>query len=94
MAYYLLFEDATGYALFEIVEAEGIGGDAPGAQTSVLDPKQFSKMVKMKAFVPFASAEEALGNINDLTEGKLRIAGRTRMVAVRCAVSVSCCRHP
>jgi len=71
MAYYLLFEDATGYALFEIVEAEGIGGDAPGAQTSVLDPKQFSKMVKMKAFVPFASAEEALGNINDLTEGIL-----------------------
>ena len=27
-------------------------------------------MVKLKAFVPFKSAEEALANINDISEGE------------------------
>ena len=66
---YLLFEDATGYALLEMVEGEEIAGALVKVQECVLDPRHFGKMVKLKAFVPFSSAEEALGNINDLTEG-------------------------
>ena len=65
---YILFEDATGYALFDVVEAEDIGLEA--VQESVTELKRFGKMVKLKAFVPFTSAEEALANINDVTEGE------------------------
>jgi len=68
---FLLFEDATGFALFEVVEAEDIGSALEKVQDSVLELKRFGKMVKLKGFVPFTSAEEALGNINDITEGIL-----------------------
>jgi nucleolar protein 56 len=69
MVNYLLFEDATGYALFDVVEAEDIGSALEKVQQSVTELKRFGKMVKVKAFVPFKSAEEALSNINDITEG-------------------------
>ena len=69
MADYLLFENATGYALFDVVEAEDIGANLEKVQESVLELNRFGKMVKLKAFVPFKSAEEALANINDVTEG-------------------------
>lgn len=69
MCDYLLFENATGYALFEVIEAEDIGTNLEKVQDSVLDLTRFGKMVKLKAFVPFKSAEEALANINDISEG-------------------------
>ena len=69
MCDYVLFENATGYALFEVIEAEDIGTNLEKVQESVLELTRFGKMVKLKAFVPFKSAEEALANINYITEG-------------------------
>lgn len=69
MCDYVLFENATGYALFEVIEAEDIGTNLEKVQDSILELSRFGKMVKLKAFVPFKSAEEALANINDISEG-------------------------
>jgi len=68
---YLLFENSTGYALFEQVEVDEIAMQLEAVQDSVLELGKFGKLVKLKAFVAFASAEEALGNINDISEGIL-----------------------
>ena len=81
MADYLLFENATGYALFDVVEAEDIGANLEKVQESVLELNRFGKMVKLKAFVPFKSAEEALANINDVTEGAPPPAPPPRLAA-------------
>jgi nucleolar protein 56 len=62
---FLLFESAAGYALFERVSAEEI---TPKAE-DVLDLKKFSQIVKLKAYLPFESAETALENINAISEG-------------------------
>jgi len=68
---YLLFETASGYALFERVNSEEIGVKLDEVQQSVLDLKRFSQMVKLKAFCPFTSAENALENINAISEGEV-----------------------
>jgi hypothetical protein len=38
-------------------------------QASIADMARFSRLVKFKAFQPFKSAEEALNNINSISEG-------------------------
>jgi nucleolar protein 56 len=40
-------------------------------QASIADLSRFSKLVKLRAFQPFTSAENALQNINDVSEGIL-----------------------
>jgi len=62
---YLLFESASGYALLERTAAEEI---TPRAE-DVTDLKKFSAIMKLKAFLPFESAESALENINAISEG-------------------------
>jgi len=62
---YLLYESASGYALLERTAAEEI---TPKAE-DVLDLKKFSAIVKLKAFLPFESAESALENQNAISEG-------------------------
>ncbi len=69
MALYLLMESAAGYALFERVESEEIGMQLPRVQEVVTDLARFSKVIKLKAFIPFPSAEAALENINSVSEG-------------------------
>jgi nucleolar protein 56 len=71
MVFFLLFESAVGYALFERLESEEIGDQTDSMQESFKDFKRFSKLVKLTAFQPFASAEEALENCNDISEGIL-----------------------
>ena len=71
MANYIMFESASGYGLFEIKESEEIASIDDEVQASVLDMTRFSKLVKMKAFCPFKTAEEALNNINSVSEGVL-----------------------
>ena len=66
---YLLFESASGYALLNVVEVEAIGGMTGEAQDSLLDLERFSRMVKLHAFQPFASAADALRNINNVSGG-------------------------
>lgn len=65
---YVLHESASGYALVEVVEFEQIGSQLQEAQKAVTDLARFSRAVKLKAFQPFQSAEEALENINLVSE--------------------------
>jgi nucleolar protein 56 len=65
---YVLFEAASGYALVEVVEFEQIGSSTEQVQQTVADLQKFSRLVKLKAFYPFESAEEALSNINAISE--------------------------
>ena len=39
-------------------------------QEAVQDLSKFSRMVKLKSFLPFTSAGEALQNANDVSEGE------------------------
>eukprot|EP01102_Stenamoeba_stenopodia_P016553 TRINITY_DN579_c0_g3_i1.p1 TRINITY_DN579_c0_g3~~TRINITY_DN579_c0_g3_i1.p1 ORF type:complete len:528 (-),score=229.30 TRINITY_DN579_c0_g3_i1:134-1717(-) len=68
---FVLFESASGYALFERLQAEEIGEVTEKVQESIADFSRFSKMVRLKAFVPFLSAENALENLNDVAAGNL-----------------------
>ena len=65
---FVLFESASGYALVEVVEFEEIGSTTKEVQETVADLKRFSRCVKLKAFCPFESAEQALANINAVSE--------------------------
>jgi nucleolar protein 56 len=71
MALYLLYESASGFALLEQLEGEEIAIEADDVQKSVQDMKKFSQIVKLRAFIPFSSAENALECCNDISEGVL-----------------------
>mmetsp|Transcript_29788 Transcript_29788/g.74944 ORF Transcript_29788/g.74944 Transcript_29788/m.74944 type:complete len:449 (+) Transcript_29788:129-1475(+) len=71
MSLYVLFENASGYALFEQTESDEIGQLLEEMQDAMCELSRFSKVIKLKAFMPFKSAEEALESINDLSEGVL-----------------------
>mmetsp|Transcript_70679 Transcript_70679/g.188460 ORF Transcript_70679/g.188460 Transcript_70679/m.188460 type:complete len:439 (-) Transcript_70679:409-1725(-) len=62
---YLLFESAAGYALILRKEFDGRANDE-----ELLDAKVFTKAVKLVAFQPFATAEEALEQINAMVAGE------------------------
>ena len=66
---YVLYEAASGYGLFEIVEAEAVGSLLAQVQEAVLDAKKFCSIVKLKAFQPFSTAENALENMMNVSEG-------------------------
>lgn len=71
MALYLLFESSSGYALFQREESEEIAEQTPQFQESLQNYGKFSKLLKLVSFNPFSSAENALENINDVSEGVL-----------------------
>jgi NOP5NT (NUC127) domain len=54
--------------LLEVVEAEEVGSLLDEVQASVTDLQRFSRTVKLKAFQPFTSAENALENMNAVSE--------------------------
>lgn len=64
---YVLHECAAGYVLFEVVAFEEIGSLLEDNDT-VTDLKRFGRACKLKSFHPFESAEEALENINAVSE--------------------------
>jgi nucleolar protein 56 len=66
---YVLFESASGYALFEVVESDKIGALLDAVQQSVTDAQRFKEIVKMTAFQPFKSTEDALENVMNCSEG-------------------------
>ncbi|KAJ9115450.1 snoRNP complex protein nop56 [Naganishia vaughanmartiniae] len=66
---HVLFENASGYALFEVTMQEEIAAKSKAVQEGVQDLSKFQKMVKLKSFLPFGSAAEALQNANDVSEG-------------------------
>lgn len=65
---FVLHEAAAGYALFEVVSFDEIGALQQGAMDAVTGLDKFSRAIKLKAFQPFQSAEEALSNINAVSE--------------------------
>lgn len=69
--FYLLYESAAGYALFEVKGAEEIGTLVEKVQASLGEFKRFSKIVSLKAFRPFTTAAIGLANMNDVSEGML-----------------------
>jgi len=60
---FLLYESASGYALFKKEEFDEIVGKISKIQKAVGDLERFSKMVTLQAYKPFTTAEEALENI-------------------------------
>jgi nucleolar protein 56 len=68
---FLLYESASGYGLFEQVKTEELAITSDEVQESLQDLQRFSKMVKLKSFRPFTSAEQALENINRVSEGEI-----------------------
>ena len=65
---YTLLECAAGYALFEVVAFEEIGSLLEGSMDTVTDIKRFGRAIKLKAFLPFESAQMALENANAISE--------------------------
>ncbi|XP_062190395.1 nucleolar protein 56-like [Phragmites australis] len=69
MALYLLFESASGYALFHAYGIDEIGQSVDAVRASVLDLQRFGKAVKLAGFSPFSSAVDALNQCNAISEG-------------------------
>lgn len=70
-SFYVLYECASGYSLFSVLESEDIGNLLEEVQTGLTDLSRFQRVVKMVAFHPFDSAENALENINAITEHEM-----------------------
>eukprot|EP00325_Prymnesiales_sp_UTEX-LB-985_P000887 CAMPEP_0174702764 /NCGR_PEP_ID=MMETSP1094-20130205/6940_1 /TAXON_ID=156173 /ORGANISM="Chrysochromulina brevifilum, Strain UTEX LB 985" /LENGTH=541 /DNA_ID=CAMNT_0015900583 /DNA_START=82 /DNA_END=1710 /DNA_ORIENTATION=+ len=68
---YILLESAAGYALFERKEGDEVSIKLKDVQTAVLDFGRFAKMLTLKAFLPFKTAEEALANCTEVSEGAM-----------------------
>lgn len=66
--FFTLYESSAGYALLEIVAIEEINPTDKENQKTITDLSLFSRSVKLKAFQPFSSAEDALENANAISE--------------------------
>lgn len=67
MKLYVLYESATGYALFEREEMEEIAASLPKVQAAITSMERFSKLIKLKAFQPFGTSEKALENMKAIS---------------------------
>ena len=65
---FTLLESAAGYSLFEVVAFEEIGSLLEGNMDTVTDLKRFGRAIKLKAFLPFETAQQALENANAISE--------------------------
>ena len=70
---HVLYEHASGYALFRVREFEEVSMLESEVQQSATDLSRFNSVVKLVAFSPFKSGTNALDNINSISEGKLYI---------------------
>mmetsp|Transcript_13235 Transcript_13235/g.18118 ORF Transcript_13235/g.18118 Transcript_13235/m.18118 type:complete len:512 (+) Transcript_13235:18-1553(+) len=70
-SFYVLFESASGFGLFSVLENEEIGALLKEVQAGINDISKFQRVVKMIAFHPFDSAENALENINAISDHEL-----------------------
>lgn len=70
-ALHVLYESALGYALFDVAEAEEIGIEMDSVQDAAQDLAKFGKICKLRAMMPFRSAQDALENINCISDGVL-----------------------
>ena len=65
---HVLFESASGYAIFEAKISEEIGAKSKQVGDSFQDLAKLGKMVSLISFSPFKNAAQALENINDVSE--------------------------
>jgi len=65
----VLFEHATGYGLFRVKEFEEIAMLQSAVEESITDISAFNSVISFQAFNPFKNAEDALANINAVSEG-------------------------
>ena len=68
---YILYESASGYCLFSKEEFDEAGGQLHKIQKSINELDRFAKMVKLAAYQPFTTAEEALENIMAIRDNKV-----------------------
>lgn len=66
---HILYESASGYALFQVALHDEVANSTKQFQDSVADLHKFGQMVTLKSFAPFQSAAHALENANDVSEG-------------------------
>lgn len=66
---HVLFESATGCAIFKCAQVEEIGNKTRAVQESIGDLSKFGKMVQLVLFSPFKSAIDALQACLDISEG-------------------------
>ena len=66
---FVLFEHASGYAIFRCHDVEDIGSLLPEVQEAMADFTRFTSMVQLEAFSPFKTGAHALENINSISEG-------------------------
>ena len=89
---HVLYEHASGYALFRVKEFEELGLLEPAVEESVHDLSRFNSVVKLVAFAPFRSGTNALDNMNSISEGNfLALFGLTPQciwIALRIIVHV------
>ncbi|WOH05208.1 hypothetical protein DCAR_0624622 [Daucus carota subsp. sativus] len=71
MSLYLLYESASGYALFNCHGIDEIGQNTEAVRNSVEDLTRFGKVVQLVGFNPFDSALDALNQINAVSEGQM-----------------------
>lgn len=67
----MLFEHATGYALFRVNEYEEAGAFIPQVEKATLNLAKFKSLVNFIGFSPYKSGTNALDNINNVSEGIL-----------------------
>ena len=63
-----MYESASGYALFEVVQHDDIASLTDEVQASINDLQRFGRTIKLKGFQPFTTAENALENMNAVSE--------------------------
>jgi len=71
MPTFVLFESASGYGLFERLQSEEVDMQGAAVQAGLQDFALLSRMVRLVSFRPFLSAQDALENINAVSEGFL-----------------------
>eukprot|EP01120_Amphizonella_sp_Union-15-10_P001559 TRINITY_DN11719_c0_g1_i1.p1 TRINITY_DN11719_c0_g1~~TRINITY_DN11719_c0_g1_i1.p1 ORF type:complete len:496 (-),score=95.47 TRINITY_DN11719_c0_g1_i1:55-1542(-) len=71
MSMYILYEAASGYALFLRKESDEITPQNQSHQKAIGKYSTFMQMVQLHAFIPFESGAEALENMNAISEGVL-----------------------
>ena len=68
-AMYVLFESASGYAVFDVEGLDDFQRKTnDGAKSITSDYERFSRVVKLSSFKPFSSAAEALQEANAVSE--------------------------
>ncbi|EMD96854.1 hypothetical protein COCC4DRAFT_51581 [Bipolaris maydis ATCC 48331] len=67
---YLLHESPVGYAVFKVaIQPDTIGNRLQEVQKAVQDLDKFGKTVELVGLAPFQGTQDALAEINDVSEG-------------------------